>query len=83
MADTPNTCEVSPTSSLSEVFRQDDLEKGSNNLKYYFEHESAWGGKLHQCQLQARCVFHKNSIFLWAVASSPPVTATPACSTKI
>ncbi|MEG4944768.1 hypothetical protein [Microcoleus sp. F4-D5] len=42
MADTPNTCEVSPTSSLSEVFRQDDREKGSNNLKYYFEHESAW-----------------------------------------
>ncbi|WP_333214939.1 hypothetical protein [Microcoleus sp. S36b_A4] len=53
MADTANTCEVSPTSSLSEVFRQDDREKGSNNLKYYFEHESAWGVKMHQCQQQA------------------------------
>jgi hypothetical protein len=38
LADTANTCEVSLTSSLSEGFRQDDREKGSNYLKYYFEH---------------------------------------------
>ena len=37
LADTPNACEVSPTSSLSEEFRQDDLEKGSKDLKFFFD----------------------------------------------
>ncbi|MEK0190610.1 hypothetical protein [Microcoleus anatoxicus] len=36
MADTPNTCEVSLTSSLSEGFRQEVCEKGSKDLKFFF-----------------------------------------------
>jgi hypothetical protein len=37
LADTANTCEVSLTSSLSEGFRQDDREKGSKDLKFFFD----------------------------------------------
>jgi hypothetical protein len=56
LADTANTCEVSLTSSLSEGFRQDDLEKGSKDLKFF---STRWQVDKRHCRVLIFPVINK------------------------